>query len=498
MEKYIISLDEGTTSTRALLIDKNGCIKAVAQREFSQIYPRQGWVEHDPLEIWSCQVGVMNDVLLKNRLSMKNVDCIGITNQRETTVIWDKNTGEPVYNAIVWQCRRTSSICQDLIEDNLSETIHKKTGLVIDAYFSGSKIKWILDMVPGVRERAEAGDLLFGTIDTWILWKLTGGKVHSTDISNASRTMLFNISEKKWDRELLDILSIPEEILPEVKPSSTLFGTTDPTLTGIEVPVTGIAGDQQSALFGQLCFREGDMKNTYGTGCFLLMNTGTKPVFSRKGLLTTIAWEIDGITEYALEGSVFMAGAVVQWLRDELGLIKTAAETENIAYSVEDTAGVYLVSAFQGLGTPYWDMDARGALLGLTRSATKNHIVRAALESIAYRTRDIAEVMEKESGIKIQSLKADGGAANNNFLLQFQSDILNTEVIRPGSVETTAMGAAFLAGLASGYWKDKQTLIDMKSEYESFLPRIAENRRKILYNGWKKAVRRSLKWEKDS
>ena len=310
--------------------------------------------------------------------------------------------------------------------------------------------------------------------------------------------MLFNISEKKWDRELLDILSIPEEILPEVKPSSTLFGTTDPTLTGIEVPVTGIAGDQQSALFGQLCFREGDMKNTYGTGCFLLMNTGTKPVFSRKGLLTTIAWEIDGITEYALEGSVFMAGAVVQWLRDELGLIKTAAETENIAYSVEDTAGVYLVSAFQGLGTPYWDMDARGALLGLTRSATKNHIVRAALESIAYRTRDIAEVMEKESGIKIQSLKADGGAANNNFLLQFQSDILNTEVIRPGSVETTAMGAAFLAGLASGYWKDKQTLIDMKSEYESFLPRIAENRRKILYNGWKKAVRRSLKWEKDS
>ena len=494
-KKYIISLDEGTTSCRALLIDRKGEIAGTSQKEFAQIYPEKGWVEHDAEEIYSLQLEMMKNIIADNNVSYDEISAIGITNQRETTVVWDRKTGKPVYNAIVWQCRRTAPLCDQLKKDGYKDLFQEKTGLVLDAYFSATKIKWILDNVEGAGERAEKGDLLFGTIDSWLIWKLTGGKVHVTDFSNASRTMLFNIHTLEWDSEILDILSIPHSMLPEVKMSSEVYGTTDTSEAGGEMKIAGIAGDQQSALFGQMCLEKGSVKNTYGTGCFMLMNTGEKPVKSENGLLTTIAWGIDGKITYALEGSVFMGGAVLQWLRDEVGLIKTASETEAIAESVESSDGVYLVSAFQGLGTPYWDMDACGSILGLTRGSGKAHIVRAALESIAYRSVDVVSVMEKDSGIELSGMKVDGGASMNNFLMQFQCDLINREVIRPVSIETTAMGAAFLAGLASGFWKNTDELKSVWKKDRSFIPSMEKDKRENLYSGWKKAVDRALKWK---
>ena len=493
-EKYVISLDEGTTSCRALLIDHSGRIRGTSQKEFSQIYPDKGWVEHDADEIYKLQLKMMKNVITDNNVTSDEISAIGITNQRETTVVWDKSTGKPVYNAIVWQCRRTAPICDQLKKEGYADLLQNKTGLVLDAYFSATKIKWILDNVDGVRERAEKGELLFGTIDSWLIWNLTAGKVHVTDYSNASRTMLFNIHTLEWDSEILDILSIPKSMLPEVKMSSEVYGTTDLKASGYEIKIAGIAGDQQSALFGQMCLEEGDVKNTYGTGCFMLMNTGEKPVKSENGLLTTIAWGINGKITYALEGSVFMGGAVVQWLRDNLGLIETAAETESIAESVDSSDGVYLVSAFQGLGTPYWDMEACGSILGLSRGSGKAHIVRAALESIAYRSVDVVSVMEKDSGIALSGMKVDGGASLNNFLMQFQSDLINREVIRPVSIETTAMGAAFLAGLASGFWRNIDDLKSVWEKDKSFIPLMDKEKRDMLYSGWKKAVDRALKW----
>ena len=493
-KKYVISLDEGTTSCRALLIDRKGEIAGTSQKEFTQIYPEKGWVEHDAEEIYSLQLEMMKNIIADNNVSYDEISAIGITNQRETTVVWDRKTGKPVYNAIVWQCRRTAPLCDQLKKDGYKDIFQEKTGLVLDAYFSATKIKWILDNVEGSGERAEKGDLLFGTIDSWLIWKLTGGKVHVTDFSNASRTMLFNIHTLEWDSEILEILSIPPSMLPEVKMSSEVYGITDASEAGGEIKIAGIAGDQQSALFGQMCLEKGSVKNTYGTGCFMLMNTGEKPVKSENGLLTTIAWGIDGKITYALEGSVFMGGAVIQWLRDEVGLIKTASETEAIAESVESSDGVYLVSAFQGLGTPYWDMEARGSILGLTRGSGKAHIVRAALESIAYRSVDVVSVMEKDSGIELSGMKVDGGASMNNFLMQFQCDLINREVIRPVSIETTAMGAAFLAGLASGFWKNTDELKSIWKKDRSFIPSMEKDKREILYSGWKKAVQRALKW----
>ena len=493
--KYVISLDEGTTSCRALLIDKNGEIKGSCQKEFTQIYPEKGWVEHDAEEIYRLQLEMMKNVISDNNVSYNEISAIGITNQRETTVVWDRKTGKPVYNAIVWQCRRTAALCDQLKKDGYAHYFQSKTGLVLDAYFSATKIKWILDNVEGARERAEKGELLFGTIDSWLIWKLTSGKVHVTDYSNASRTMLFNIHTLEWDREILDILTIPSSMLPEVKMSSEVYGLTDPAETGGAIKIAGIAGDQQSALFGQMCLEEGSVKNTYGTGCFMLMNTGEKPVKSENGLLTTIAWGINGKITYALEGSVFMGGAVVQWLRDELQIIKTASETEAIAESVESSDGVYLVSGFQGLGTPYWDMDACGSILGLTRGSGRAHIVRAALESIAYRSVDVVSVMEKDSGIELSGMKVDGGASLNNFLMQFQCDLINREVIRPVSIETTAMGAAFLAGLASGFWQSVNELKTVWKKDRSFMPEMSQEERDRLYSGWKKAVERALKWK---
>ena len=495
MGKYIISIDQGTTSSRVIIINKNGNIEAMAQQEFTQIYPQEKWVEHDPEEIWKCQVDVFNQALERNSINIDEIDSIGITNQRETAVVWDKNTGKPVYNAIVWQCRRTAGICEKLKQDNMEQVIKSKTGLPVDAYFSATKIMWILDNVEGAREKAEKGDLLFGTIDTWILWKLTGGKVHKTDYTNASRTMIFNIHDLKWDDELLEKFNIPKSMLPEVEESSHLFGHCDSSLFGKAIPIAGIAGDQQSALFGQMCVHKGDVKNTYGTGCFMLMNTGEQPVKSDNGLLTTIAIGIDGKVNYALEGSVFMAGAVIQWLRDDLRIISDAMETETMAYSVNNSHGVYLVSAFQGIGTPYWDMDARAGILGLTRGAKKEHIVRAALESIAYRSKDVLDIMVKDSGIDISSLKVDGGASRNNFLLQFQSDITNTEVIRPQLVETTAMGAAFLAGLATGFWKNMDELKSIWIEDRVFVSNMVDEERKTLYKGWQKAILRCCNWD---
>uniref|UniRef100_UPI001BD5D574 glycerol kinase GlpK n=1 Tax=Tepidanaerobacter acetatoxydans TaxID=499229 RepID=UPI001BD5D574 len=458
MPKYIMALDQGTTSSRAIIFDENGLIKGVTNREFTQIYPKPGWVEHDAMEIWGSQIGVAKEVLLKCGLSVNDIAAIGITNQRETTVVWDKNTGKPVYNAIVWQCRRTAPICDDLKARGLTEKIREKTGLVVDAYFSGTKVKWILDNVEGAREKAEKGDLLFGNIDTWLIWNLTGGKVHVTDYSNASRTMLFNIHKLDWDDEILKELNIPRAMLPKVMPSSHIYGYTTTEVFGGEIPIAGDAGDQQAALFGQACYAPGMAKNTYGTGCFMLMNTGEKAVESKSGLLTTIAWGADGKVEYALEGSIFIAGAVIQWLRDELRVLDNAAQSEELATKVEDNNGVYLVPAFVGLGAPYWDMYARGAILGLTRGAKREHIVRAALESICYQTRDVLEAMQKDSGITLKSLKVDGGAVANNFLMQFQSDILGVPVDRPKVIETTALGAAYLAGLAVGYWKDKNDI----------------------------------------
>jgi glycerol kinase len=497
MKKYIMALDQGTTSSRCIIYNKKGEVISQAQKEFGQIYPKAGWVEHDPMEIWSTQIGVAQEAMYKINASYKNIEAIGITNQRETTVIWDKDTGKPIYNAIVWQCRRTAEYCDFLKEKGLAEIIKNKTGLHIDAYFSGTKIKWILDHVEGAREKAQEGKLIFGTIETWLIWNLTKGKVHVTDYSNASRTMLFNINMLAWDEDLLEELSIPKEILPEVKPSSYLYGVTDSSIFGGEIPISGAAGDQQAALFGQTCFTEGEAKNTYGTGCFLLMNTGEKPVQSKNGLLTTIAWGIDGKVTYALEGSIFVAGAVIQWLRDEMKLLEKSSDSEWMAQEVDDTNGVYVVPAFVGLGAPHWDPYARGTIVGLTRGANRFHIIRAALESIAYQTHDVLKSMEGDSGVKLSALKVDGGASANDFLMQFQSDIIEVPVKRPVFIETTALGAAYLAGLATGFWKDKDDIIENWQVSRIFEPNMTEGYRNHLIKGWEKAIKSSLGWAKN-
>ncbi len=493
-KKYVIALDQGTTSCRAIIFSKDGKVVGKKAKEFKQIYPRPGWVEHDPEEIWQCQLSVLRDVIQETGVSAEEISSIGITNQRETVVVWDRHTGKPIYNAIVWQCRRTAPLCDELKQNGMEEIIHKKTGLLIDAYFSATKLCWILNQVPGARALAESGDIIAGTIDTWLIWNLTGGKVHATDYTNASRTMLFNINELCWDEELIDSLEIPESLLPEVKNSSGYFGSLDRKWLGEEIPITGVAGDQHAALFGQTCFEPGMVKNTYGTGCFMLMNTGDNKILSKNGLLTTIAWGIGGKVEYALEGSVFSAGATIQWLRDELGIIKTAAESEDFANKVSDTNGVYMVPAFTGLGAPYWDMYARGAIFGLTRGANKYHIVRAALESLAYQTRDVLEVMKEDSGIDLKELKVDGGAAANNFLMQFQADILDVPVLRPQNTETTAQGAAFLAGLESGMWSTKSEIMEIWTLDRRFTPCMEEKEREEKYRGWKRAAERSCNW----
>lgn len=491
-KKYVLALDQGTTSSRAILFDRNGSIVSLSQHEFKQIYPQPGWVEHDPSEIWETQLNSLREAT-KN-INPEEIACIGITNQRETTVLWDKNSGKPVYNAIVWQSRQTSEICDELKKTGLEPYISENTGLVIDAYFSGTKIKWILDNVPGVKEQAENGDILFGTIDTWLVWNLTGGKVHITDYSNASRTMIYNIRELKWDDKILNALNIPESMLPEVKQSSEIYENIKEEILGVEIPISGIAGDQQAALFGQLCFQEGMVKNTYGTGCFMLMNTGEKIVKSRNGLVTTIAWGLGGRVEYALEGSIFVAGAAIQWLRDELKIIHDAQDSEYFAKKVNNSNGVYVVPAFTGLGAPYWDMYARGAIVGLTRGVNRNHIIRATLESIAYQTKDVIESMIDDSGINLTALKVDGGATANNFLMQFQSDILNVNIERPEVTETTALGAAYLAGLAVGFWKSKGEITQNWSISKKFRPEMNEETRNELYKGWQKAVSRSKSW----
>lgn len=497
-KKYIIALDQGTTSSRAILFDKQGKIIKTAQKEFTQIYPKAGWVEHNPMEIWGSQSGVMREVIETTGITPEEIASIGITNQRETTVVWDKFTGKPIYNAIVWQCRRTSEICDELKNKGLENKIKKKTGLLIDAYFSATKVKWILDNVDGAREKAENGELLFGTVDTWLIWNLTRGKVHATDYSNASRTMMYNIKELKWDEEIIKELDIPMNMLPNVYPSSYIYGHTDEMmLAGAQIPISGCAGDQQAALFGQTCFEEGTAKNTYGTGCFLLMNTGENIVESKQGLLTTIAWGVDNKVEYALEGSIFMGGASIQWLRDELRMIKHAKDSETYANKVEDTNGVYVVPAFTGLGAPYWDMYARGTILGLTRGAQKEHIIRATLESIAYQTKDVLEAMQQDSQMNLKFLKVDGGASSNNFLMQFQSDMLNVNIDRPKVVETTALGAAYLAGLAVGFFEDKEEIKSKWNVDKEFNPTIDEEKRSKLYKGWKKSVSRALMWAKE-
>lgn len=493
MKKYIIALDQGTTSSRAIVFDQDQNMVAVSQNEFTQIYPKPGWVEHDPNEIWSTQYGVMNEVMAKSGIKPEEVAAIGITNQRETTVVWDKNTGEPVYNAIVWQCRRTSNMSDDMIERGLSDYVRENTGLQIDAYFSGTKIKWILDNVEGAREKAEAGDLLFGNVDTWLLWKLTGGKVHATDYTNASRTMVYNIKDLKWDEKLLDDLNIPKSMLPEVKKSSGVFGETN--IGGVMIPIAGIAGDQQSALYGQTCFEPGEAKNTYGTGNFLLVNIGTEMKLSENGLVTTMAATSKDEIQYAFEGSVFVGGAVVQWLRDELKLIYDAKDTEYFATKVKDNGGAYLVPAFVGLGAPHWDQYARGSMSGLTRGVNRYHIIRAALESIAYQSKDVLVAMEKDAGIELQDLKVDGGASANNFLMQFQADILDRTVQRPVTVETTALGAALLAGLAVGFWKSEDEVKEKWAVDAQYVPSMEDEERDRLYKGWQKAVERSLDWE---
>jgi len=496
MSKYIMSLDQGTTSSRAILFNKKGEIVSVAQKEFRQIYPNAGWVEHDPMEIWSTQFSVAAEAMARVSAEASDVAAIGITNQRETTVVWDKRTGVPVYNAIVWQCRRTAATCDELKAKGFDTVITEKTGLILDAYFSGTKVKWILDNVPGAREEAEKGNLLFGNIDTWLIWQLTKGKVYVTDYTNASRTMLFNIFDLKWDEDILKELNIPASMLPEVKPSSYVYGQTDAALFGAPIDIAGVAGDQQAALFGQTCYQPGTAKNTYGTGCFLLMNTGEKPVKSNNGLLTTIAWGIDGKVEYALEGSVFMAGASIQWLRDELRMIKSAADSEEYATAVEDTNGVYVVPAFVGLGAPYWDQYARGTIVGLTRGAKKEHLIRATLESLAYQVYDVLKAMQEDSGITLKALKVDGGACANNFLMQFQSDVLGVRVDRPQVIETTALGAAYLAGLAVGYWTSKEEVSENWAISRTFKPEMGEEKKKDLLEGWHEAVGRSLGWVK--
>lgn len=497
MEKFILALDQGTTSSRAMLFDKNGSIVSKAQKEFRQIYPKAGWVEHDAQEIWSTQAGVAAEAVAQAGLNGKAIAGIGITNQRETTVIWDRKTGKPIYNAIVWQDRRTSEYCDELKADGKASMIQEKTGLVLDAYFSGTKVKWILDNVEGARERARKGELAFGTIDSWLIWNLTQGEVHVTDVTNASRTLLFNINKMEWDDEILDMMDIPRNLLPEVKQSSEVYGHSKTTIFASKVPIAGIAGDQQAALFGQMCTEPGMVKNTYGTGCFMLMNVGDKPVKSKNNLLTTVAWKIDGKTEYALEGSVFIAGAVVQWLRDELGIIRESQDVEYFANKVEDSDGVYLVPAFAGLGAPYWNQYARGMMVGMTRGTTSAHLARAAQDSIAYQTLDILNAMNADSGIDIKELRVDGGATVNNTLLQFQSDLLQVPVIRPQITETTALGAAYLAGLAVGYWDDieeirKQWKVDKQFEPEMNAGKVAE-----LTKGWKRAVNAAITWADD-
>ncbi|MFY9534831.1 glycerol kinase GlpK, partial [Clostridium sp.] len=487
MKKYVIALDQGTTSSRAIIFDKDQNILDISQKEFTQIYPHEGWVEHNPMEIWSSQYGVLQEVLAKSNITQEEIAAIGITNQRETTIVWDKYTGEPVYNAIVWQCRRTAAIVDELKKDKeFAKYVKENTGLLLDAYFSATKIKWILDNVEGAREKAEKGELLFGTVDTWLVWKLTNGKVHVTDYTNASRTMLYNIKELRWDEKIIGRVGIPMSMLPEVRNSSEVYGYTNlGGKGGVRVPISGMAGDQQCALFGQTCYKAGDVKNTYGTGCFLLMNTGEKMIESKNGLLTTIAVGIDGKVQYALEGSVFFGGAVIQWIRDELELVNNAADTEYFAGKVKDNGGVYVVPAFTGLGAPYWDMYARGTILGLTRGANKNHIIRAALESIAYQSRDLMDAMEEDSGCRLNSIKVDGGASRNNFLMQFQADITGTKVIRPIITETTALGAAYLAGLAVGFWKSKEEIATKWCVSQAYEPQYDEDKNEKLYRAWK-------------
>ena len=496
MGKYILSLDQGTTSSRAILFDINGNVEGMAQKEFRQIYPEQGWVEHDPMEILGSQTGVVKELIDKTSVNPCEIHALGITNQRETTIVWDKNTGKPIYNAIVWQCRRTADICDEIKNMGYEDYIREKTGLVVDAYFSGTKIKWILDNVEGAREKAMNGELLFGTVDTWLIWNLSGRKIHATDYSNASRTMLFDIKNLKWDEKILEILEIPASMLPTVKNSSEIYGYTEKNFLGdVAIPISGVAGDQQSALFGHCCFYEGMAKNTYGTGCFILMNTGDKMVVSKAGLITTIAWGIDGKVEYCLEGSIFMGGAVINWLKDELRLIDDAEESEYYGSKVGDTNGVYFVPAFVGLGAPYWDMYARGTIVGLSRGANRNHIVRAALESIAFQTKDVIKSMEKDLDTNIRLLMADGGATKNNLLMQFQADILGVEVKRSLTSEVTALGAAFLAGLSTGFWKDKSELLEKSFSSKSYFCEVTEKERDEKYYNWIKAVERSRNWE---
>jgi len=494
MEKFILAFDQGTTSSRAIVFDKKGTIVSVAQKEFTQIFPKPGWVEHDAIEIWSTQLGVAAEAITQAGLSLRDIAAIGITNQRETTVVWDKQTGMPIYNAIVWQDRRTATYCDLLKQQGYLQPIQRKTGLIIDAYFSATKLKWILDNVKGAREKASRGELCFGTIDTWLLWKLTDGTVHVTDVSNASRTMLYDINALSWDDDLLHLMEIPKNILPQVRSSSEVYGHSQNILSAHNIPIAGIAGDQQAALFGQMCIQPGMVKNTYGTGCFMLMNTGEQPVFSINNLLTTIAWQINGKTEYALEGSVFIAGAVVQWLRDGLHLINSSSETETLAQQVSSNDGVYIVPAFAGLGAPYWNQHARGTIVGITRGTTSAHFARAALESIAYQTMDVVNAMQSDANITVKELRVDGGATANNFLMQFQSDILNTKVIRPTITETTALGAAYLAGLAIGYWSNMEEIQKQWQVNKIFEPVITEKERRELASEWKRAIRTTQSW----
>lgn len=497
MAKYVMALDAGTTSNRCILFDKKGRICSVAQKEFTQYFPKPGWVEHDADEIWSTQLGVAVEAMSKIGAEASDIAAIGITNQRETSVVWDKTTGEPICRAIVWQCRRTAKFCDELIGRGLEGFFRRKTGLKVDAYFSATKIRWILDHVEGAREKADRGELLFGTVETWLIWKLTKGRVHVTDYSNASRTMLFNINTLEWDPEILELLDIPRSMLPEVKPSSCIYGETSASYFGGRIPIAGAAGDQQSALFGQTCFGPGEAKNTYGTGCFLLMNTGEKPVFSENGLVTTIAWGLDGKVNYALEGSIFVAGAAIQWLRDEMKLIDSSEDSEYMANKVPDTNGCYVVPAFTGLGAPHWDPYARGTIVGITRGVNKYHIIRAALESLAYQVNDVVKAMESDAGIKLNTLKVDGGASANNFLMQAQADIAGAPVNRPKCVETTAMGAAYLAGIATGYWKSKEEVLENWQSDKVFMPKISEEERAEKIKGWNKAVRYAYGWARE-
>ncbi|QJB37832.1 glycerol kinase GlpK [Chitinophaga oryzae] len=494
MTKYVMALDQGTTSSRAIIFDKTGAIISVAQKEFTQLFPAPGWVEHDPAEIWSSQIGVATEAMAKVGLEGGNIAAIGITNQRETTIVWDRETGKPVHNAIVWQDRRTAAFCDTLKASGKEELIRAKTGLVIDAYFSGTKVKWILDNVSGARERAAAGKLAFGTVDAWLVWNLTHGAVHATDITNASRTMLFNIHTQQWDEELLALLDIPVSMLPEVKESSEVCGHTAPGVFAEQIPISGMAGDQHAALFGQMCTEPGMVKNTYGTGCFMLMNIGPKPILSKNNLLTTVAWKVNGQTHYALEGSIFIAGAIVQWLRDGLGIIRSSSEVEALAARAAQNDGVYLVPAFAGLGAPYWDQHARGTLVGMTRGTNASHIARAALESIAYQTMDVLKAMEADAGISIQELRVDGGATGNNLLMQFQADILQARVVRPGITETTALGAAYLAGLATGYWRNIEEIRSQWQMEKTFVPNLEQQHRETWISGWHKAVDAARHW----